>query len=184
PPGWVLTVATGLGAPGGGCGMPPSAWCEDWVTALRCGALGSCPHLTQGNPNVDICAVCQQLFDFLRQASNQSTVEVVLDQVVGILCPHPPVVVTPCQALVRVLVDHLPWQIQHLLSGSRGTHAKPWQVCATLKLCRGEPGTAPAVTVLEAPGSHLQGSGGAGLSPKALPLPLCWLCRTLVARAE
>lgn len=29
-----------------------------------------------------------------------------------------------------------------------------------------------------------QGSGGAGLSSKALPLPLCWLCRRLVARAE
>ncbi|NXM60432.1 PSPB protein, partial [Illadopsis cleaveri] len=165
----------GLGAPGGGCGMPPSAWCQDWMTALRCGALGRCSHITQGNPDVDICAVCQQLFDFLRQASNQSTLEVVLDQVVGILCPHPPVVVTPCQALVQVLVDHLFWEIQHL---------KPWRVCATLKPCRGEPGAAPAVPVLEAPGTHLQGSGGAGLSPKALPMPVCWLCRTLVARAE
>lgn len=29
-----------------------------------------------------------------------------------------------------------------------------------------------------------QGSSGAGLSPEAMPLPLCWLCRTLVARAE
>lgn len=32
--------------------MPPSAWCQDWVTALRCGALGRCPHLTQGHPDV------------------------------------------------------------------------------------------------------------------------------------
>ncbi|NXR47536.1 PSPB protein, partial [Hippolais icterina] len=167
----------GLGAPGGDCGMPPSAWCQDWVTALRCGALGRCPHLTQGHPDVDICAVCQQLFNFLHQASNQSAVKVVLDQVVGILCPCPPVMVTLCQALVWVLVDHLLWQIQHL---------KPWQVCATLKLCRGERGAASAVPILEAPGTHLQGSGGAGLSPEALPLPLplCWLCRTLVARAE
>ncbi|NWZ73123.1 PSPB protein, partial [Acrocephalus arundinaceus] len=160
----------GLGAPGGDCGMPPSAWCQDWVTALRCGALGHCLHLSQGHPDVDICAVCLQLFNFLRQASNQSAVKVV-----GILCPRPPVVVTLCQALVRVLFDHLLWQIQHL---------KPWQVCATLKLCRGEPRTAPAVPVLEASSTHLQGSGGAGLSPEALPLPLCWLCRTLVARAE
>ncbi|NXO42987.1 PSPB protein, partial [Locustella ochotensis] len=150
PLGQVLTVATGLGAPGGGCGMPPSAWCQDWVTALRCGALGRCPHLTQGHLDVDVCALCQQLFDFLRQASNQSAVEVVLDQVVGILCPHIPVVVTPCQALVRVLVDHLLRQIQHL---------KPWQVCATLKLCRGEPGATPALPVLEAPGVHLQVRG-------------------------
>ncbi|NXI25510.1 PSPB protein, partial [Sterrhoptilus dennistouni] len=181
PPGRLLTVATGLGAPGQGCGMPPSAWCQDWMTALRCGALGRCPHLTQGNPEVDICAVCQQLFNFLRQASNQSTVEVVLDQVVGILSPHPPVTMTPCQGLLHVLIDHPLWQIQHLLKWQWRHTARGFgdTVCATLKLCHGERGAAPAVPVLEALGTHLQGSGGAGLSPKALPLPLCWLCRTL-----
>lgn len=127
-------------------------------------------------------------------------VQVVLDQVVGILSPHPPVMVTPCQALVQVLIDHPLWQIQHLLKwqwrhtargfgdtvaprdmqaagGSRHTTAsrdtmgcwglgtpgspcaapqKRWQVCAMLKLCRGEPGAAPAVPVLEALGTHLQ----------------------------
>ncbi|KAM7028554.1 pulmonary surfactant-associated protein B [Acridotheres tristis] len=175
----LLGATPGLGAPGGGCGVPPSAWCQDWVTALRCGALGRCSHLAQGHPDVDVCAVCQQFFDFLHQASNHSTVE------------------------------------------------KPWQVCATLKLCRGEPGAAPAAPMLEAPGTYLQvrghgdsggGGGGpvgictatamlagqqasgvpstgssvplpqgsveAGLAPEALPLPLCWMCRSLVARAE
>ncbi|XP_063276733.1 pulmonary surfactant-associated protein B isoform X2 [Prinia subflava] len=140
----LLGTTPGLGAPGGGCGMPPSVWCQDWVTALRCGALGRCPHLTQGHPDVDVCAVCQQLVSFFHQVSNQSATE------------------------------------------------KPWQLCATLNLCRGEPGAAPAAPALEAPGTHLQGvpvpqgSGGAALSPEALPLPLplCWLCRTLVARAE
>ncbi|XP_056364479.1 pulmonary surfactant-associated protein B isoform X2 [Oenanthe melanoleuca] len=131
----LLGASPGLGAPGGGCGVPPSAWCQDWVTALRCGALGRCPHLAQGHPDMDVCALCQQLFGFLHQASNHSATE------------------------------------------------KPWQVCATLELCRGEPGAAPAAPVLEAPGAHLQGSGGAGLSP-AMPLPLCWMCRSLVARAE
>ncbi|NXQ57771.1 PSPB protein, partial [Anthoscopus minutus] len=176
PPGRVLIVATGLRASGGACGVPPSAWCQDWVTALRCGALERCPHLTQGHPDKDVCTVCQQLFNFLHKASNQSAMEVVLGQVVGILCLHLSAVVTPRQALVRVLVHHLLWQIQD----------KPWQICATLRLCRGEPGSAPAVPILEAPSTHLQGSGGAGLSPKALPLPLplCWLCRSLVARAE
>ncbi|XP_068030435.1 pulmonary surfactant-associated protein B [Anomalospiza imberbis] len=131
----LLGTTPGLGAPEGGCGVPPSAWCQDWVTALRCGALGRCPHLTRGPPDMDTCAMCQQVLDFLRQISNESALE------------------------------------------------KPHEVCAKLKLCPGEPGAALAVPVLEAPGSHLQGSG---LSPKALPLPLplCWLCRSLVARAE
>ncbi|NWY21632.1 PSPB protein, partial [Aphelocoma coerulescens] len=158
----LLGTTPGLGAPGGGCGVPPSAWCQNWVTALRCGALGRCPHLTQGPPDVDICAVCQQLVGFLLHVSNQSTEEVVLDQVVRILCLHLPFVVIPC--LVQAL--------------------KPQQVCATVKLCHGEPGATPAVPVLEVPDTHLQGSGGAGLSPEALPVPLCWMCRKLVERAE
>ncbi|XP_041280624.1 pulmonary surfactant-associated protein B isoform X3 [Onychostruthus taczanowskii] len=131
----LLGTTPGLGAPGGGCGVPPSAWCQDWVTALRCGALGRCPHLTQGPPEVDTCAMCQHFVDFLRQISNQTAVE------------------------------------------------KPHEVCAKLQLCPAEPGAALALPDLEVPGSHLQGSG---LSPQALPLPLplCWLCRSLVARAE
>ncbi|NXP96955.1 PSPB protein, partial [Vidua macroura] len=172
PPGQVLTVATGLGAPGGGCGVPPSAWCQDWVTALRCGALGRCPHLTQGPPDMDTCAMCQMVMDFLRQISNQSALEVVLDKVVGLVCPHLPFVETLCKNLAQWLVHHLLLDIQHL---------KPQEVCAKLKLCPGEPGATLAMPVLEVPSSHLQGSG---LSPKALPLPLCWLCRSLVARAE
>ncbi|XP_066423299.1 pulmonary surfactant-associated protein B [Molothrus aeneus] len=132
----LLGTSPGLGAPGGGCGAPPSARCQDWVTALRCGALGRCPLLGQGPPEVlrdapseDACALCQQLLESLRKISNQSAVE------------------------------------------------DPLKVCTKLKLCA-EPG---AVPVLEGPGSHLQGSG---LSPLSLPLPRCWLCRSLVARAE
>ncbi|NWW69351.1 PSPB protein, partial [Ifrita kowaldi] len=164
PPGRVLTVATGLGAPGGGCGVPPSAWCQNWVTALRCGALGRCPHLTQGPPDVDVCAMCQQLVGFLRHVSNQSTAEVpaVLRQVQGILCLHLPFVVTPCRALVQAFVHRLLYECQHLMSGSGDTgqgDTKPQQVCATVKLCHGEPGAAPAVPVLELPGPHLQVPG-------------------------
>ncbi|NXO07780.1 PSPB protein, partial [Oriolus oriolus] len=136
-----------------------------------------CPHVPMSHMSPcpllqDVCAVCQQLVGFLRHISNQSAVEVVLDQVVGVLCLHLPFVAPRCRALVQALVHRLLYEIQHL---------KPRQVCAAVKLCRGEPGAAPAVPVLEVPGAHLQGSGGAG---EALPVPLCWMCRTLVARAE
>ncbi|NXD94710.1 PSPB protein, partial [Chaetorhynchus papuensis] len=168
PPGRVLTVATGLGAPGGSCGVPPSAWCQNWVTALRCGALGRCPHLTRGSPDVDACAVCQQLVGFLHLISNQSTMEVPVGRGTGTLW-------------VSLWVS--PW-------GPRAQVplgvVKPQRVCATVKLCHGEPRAAPAVPILEVPGPHLQGSGGAGLTPEALPvpMPLCWMCRKLVERAE
>ncbi|NWT08122.1 PSPB protein, partial [Vireo altiloquus] len=122
----------------------------------------------------DVCALCQQLVGFLRHISNQSAVEVVLDQVLGVLCPPLPFAAPPCRALLRALLHRLLCEIQHL---------EPRQVCATLKLCRGELG---AVPVPEVPGDRPQGSAGPGLSPRALPVPvpLCWMCRTLVARAE
>nr|XP_031362611.1 pulmonary surfactant-associated protein B [Lonchura striata domestica] len=176
PPGWVLTVATGLGAPGGGCGVPPSAWCQDWVTALRCGALGRCPHLTQRPSDTqDTCTVCQEITEYLRKIYNQSTSEVsleeVLERMVGLVCPYLRYEENSCKELAQLFAHDLLWNIVHLNS---------WDVCVKLKLCPSGP-RAAAVPILEAPGSHLQGSG---LVPKALPLPLCWLCRSLVARAE
>ncbi|XP_058676299.1 pulmonary surfactant-associated protein B [Ammospiza caudacuta] len=172
----LLGSSPGLGAPGGGCGVPPSAWCQDWVTALRCGALGRCPRLGQGPlealrdaPDLDACAVCQQLLDSLRHISSVSAVEVVLDHLVGLACPHMPLVESLCKKVVNDLVHHFLQNMQHLDS---------WSVCAKLTLCLGEPGVVP---VLEGPGSHLQGPA---LSPLSLPLPRCWLCRSLVARAE
>ncbi|NWV87257.1 PSPB protein, partial [Machaerirhynchus nigripectus] len=176
PPGWVLTVATGLGAPGGRCGVLPSAWCQNWVTALRCGALGRCPHLTQGHPDVDVCALCQQLVGFLRHVSNQSAVEVVLDQVVGMLCLHLPFVATLCGALVRALVHRLLCEIHHL---------EPWQVCATVKLCHREPAAAPAVPIFDVPGTLLQvpGPGGSGGRGAVAPRAMAPRCRGAQPRA-
>lgn len=44
---------------------------------------------------------------------------------------------------------------------------KPWQVCATLKLCRGEPGAALAAPIFGEPGTYLQvrGQRGGGGGP-------------------
>ncbi|NXB66532.1 PSPB protein, partial [Struthidea cinerea] len=183
---WVLTVATGLGAPGGGCGVPPSAWCQNWVTALRCGALGHCPHLSQGPPDMDVCALCQQLLGFLRHISNQSSVEVPVGtgdrghcgSVVGILCLHLPFMVTPCQALVQALVHRLLYECQHLMRWRR-PHRRWSRQCWGAQPRRSVPIPGPQCPLP-------QGSGGAGQSPEALPMPvpLCWMCRKLVERAE
>ncbi|XP_027487015.1 pulmonary surfactant-associated protein B-like isoform X4 [Corapipo altera] len=131
----LLGATPGLGAPGGGCGVPPSAWCQSWDTALRCGALEHCPLLTQRPPDVDTCALCQQLFAFLHRVSNQSAVQV------------------------------------------------PRQICANLKLCPAEPGSAAAMPALGTLGTHPQ-EPPPGPVALPVPLPLCWLCRTFVAQAE
>ncbi|XP_071435309.1 pulmonary surfactant-associated protein B isoform X2 [Pithys albifrons albifrons] len=172
----LLGATPGLGAPGGGCGVPPSAWCQSWDTALRCGALEHCPHLAQRDPDVDTCAICQQLFDFLHRVSNQSSVQVAVEQVLRGLCLPLPILATPCQATVHTLVLRLLWELQHLV---------PRQACANLKLCPGEPGGAPAMPALGVLSTHLQAVAAPSV-PVALPvpLPLCWLCRTFVTQAE
>ncbi|NWU87512.1 PSPB protein, partial [Onychorhynchus coronatus] len=153
PPGSVLMAATGLGAPGDGCGVPPSAWCQSWETALRCGALERCPHLTQRPPDVDTCAICQQLFDFLHRVSNQSSVQVAVEQVLRALCLPLPVLVAPCQFVVHMLIPRILWKLQHLV---------PRQICANLQLCQAEPGGAAAAPALGALGTHLQVRGVLG----------------------
>ncbi|XP_071435310.1 pulmonary surfactant-associated protein B isoform X3 [Pithys albifrons albifrons] len=101
------TPAPGLGAPGGGCGVPPSAWCQSWDTALRCGALEHCPHLAQRDPDVDTCAICQQLFDFLHRVSNQSSVQVPRQACANLkLCPGEPGG-APAMPALGVLSTHL-----------------------------------------------------------------------------
>uniref|UniRef100_A0A8C3GY60 Surfactant protein B n=1 Tax=Corvus moneduloides TaxID=1196302 RepID=A0A8C3GY60_CORMO len=92
-------------------------------------------------------------------------------------CPRCPLLQDVC-AMCQQLVGFL------RRVSNQSTEEKPQQVCATVNLCHGEPGVAPAVPVLEVPGTHLQGPGGAGLSPEALPVPLCWMCRKVVERAE
>ncbi|XP_063031513.1 proactivator polypeptide-like 1 [Melospiza melodia melodia] len=173
----LLGTTPGLGAPGGGCGVPPSAWCQDWVTALRCGALGRCPRLGQGPlealgdplealrdaPDLDACAVCQQLLDSLRHISSVSAVEVVLDDLVGLACPHILVVESLCKRAVNDLVHRFLQNMQHLDS---------WSVCAKLTLCREEPGVVP---VLEGPGSRLQHPKNATVPALSLSLGPCAL---------
>ncbi|XP_057268581.1 pulmonary surfactant-associated protein B [Pezoporus wallicus] len=75
--------------------------------------------------------------------------------------------VPPCQELV-----HQYWSL--LLTDIEG-RLKPSAVCARLELCPGPAGGGPALALLGALQNRPQGS---------LPVPRCWLCRSLVARLE
>ncbi|XP_039571138.1 proactivator polypeptide-like 1 isoform X1 [Passer montanus] len=161
----LLGTTPGLGAPGGGCGVPPSAWCQDWVTALRCGALGRCPRLSQGPPEMDACAVCQYFVDCLGKISNKTALEEVLEHVVGLVCPHLHLN-TSCYDLAKLMVSLLLWDIQNL---------EPREVCVNLQLCPPEPGAALALPVLELPGGHRQDPKGATVPALSLSLGPCAL---------
>ncbi|KAM9609525.1 pulmonary surfactant-associated protein B [Morphnus guianensis] len=172
---WVLTAATGLGVPGGHCGVPPTAWCQSWETALRCGALEHCARHAWAPPTTDVCADCQQIVTLLTRMANESATKAAVEGFLWRECAALPVpsMVPSCQNLVheyfsRLLID---------LEG----HLKPSAICARLELCPGEPGGAPAMPPLGALSTHLQVTAGKALP---IPLPLCWLCRTFLARAE
>ncbi|XP_071273716.1 pulmonary surfactant-associated protein B [Agelaius tricolor] len=200
-----LTVAAGLGAPGGGCGVPPSARCQDWVTALRCGALGRCPLLGQGPPEVlrdapsevrpppvspaplDACALCQQLLESLRKISNQSAVEDPLKVCTELkLCPEPGAV-----PVLEGPGSHLQYPLSLCSVPSTLQVPCPCTVSPVPVQCPLSPALSPvpvqyplSLYNVPCPCTVSPVPQGSGLSPLSLPLPRCWLCRSLVARAE
>ncbi|XP_074419488.1 pulmonary surfactant-associated protein B [Larus michahellis] len=169
----LLCATPGLGVPGGRCGAPPSAWCQSWEMALRCGALGHCARAVWAPPGTDICADCQQIITLLIHMANESATKVAVEGFLRRECAALPVptMVPPCQNLVHEYFSLL-------LTDLEG-HLKPSAVCARLDLCPGKSGGGPAVLPLGTLSARLQ--VGDALP---MPLPLCWLCRTFLARAE
>ncbi|KAM9252461.1 pulmonary surfactant-associated protein B [Cariama cristata] len=171
----LLCAAPGLGVPGDRCGVPPPAWCQSWETALRCGALGHCARHAWAPPATDVCADCQQIVTLLTRMANESSTKAAVDGFLRRECAALPVpaMVPHCQNLVHQYLGLLLADLERLL--------KPSAICAHLELCPGEPGGAPAVPPLEALSARLQAAADEALP---VPLPLCWLCRTFLARAE
>ncbi|XP_042657333.1 pulmonary surfactant-associated protein B isoform X2 [Tyto alba] len=171
----LLSAIPGLGVPGEHCGVPPPAWCQSWETALRCGALGRCARLAWAPPAMDICSDCQQIVTLLTRMANESATKAAVERFLRRECAALPVptMVPPCQNLVHEYFS--------LLLDDLQGHLKPSAICARLELCPGEPGGAPAVPPLGALSARLQVAAGKALP---VPMPLCWLCRTFLARAE
>ncbi|XP_063214898.1 pulmonary surfactant-associated protein B isoform X2 [Chroicocephalus ridibundus] len=171
----LLCATPGLGVLGGRCGAPPSAWCQSWETALRCGALGHCARAVWAPPGTDICADCQQIITLLIHMANESATKVAVEGFLRRECAALPVptMVPPCQNLVHEYFSLL-------LTDLEG-HLKPSAVCARLDLCPGKSGGGPAVLPLGTLSARLQVAAREALP---MPLPLCWLCRTFLARAE
>ncbi|XP_054660376.1 pulmonary surfactant-associated protein B [Grus americana] len=171
----LLCATPGLGGPGGRCGVPPATWCQSWETALRCGALGHCARHAWAPPDTDVCADCQQIVTLLARMANESATKAAVEGFLRRECAALPVptMVPGCQTLVHEFFS--------LLLADLEGHLKPSAVCARLELCPGEPGGTPAVPPLVALGTRLQVAASEALP---VPLPLCWLCRTFLARAE
>ncbi|XP_040437507.1 pulmonary surfactant-associated protein B, partial [Falco naumanni] len=126
-------------------------------------------------PTLDTCDNCQQIVTFLTTIANESATKVAVEGFLQRECAALPLpsLVSPCRDLLHRHLDRVVTDLESRL--------KPSVICARLELCPGEPGGPPAVPLSGALSTHLQVPTGEGLP---LPLPLCWLCRTFVARAE
>ncbi|XP_075580216.1 pulmonary surfactant-associated protein B [Pelecanus crispus] len=171
----LLWATPGLGVPGERCGGSPPARCQSWETLLRCGALGRCASPPGAAPTTDMCADCQQIVTLLTRMANESATKAAVEGFLRRECAALPVptMVPPCQNLVHEYFG--------LLLADLEGRLKPSAVCARLELCPEERGGVPAVPPLGALNARPQVPASEALP---VPLPLCWLCRTFLARAE
>uniref|UniRef100_A0A663EB39 Surfactant protein B n=1 Tax=Aquila chrysaetos chrysaetos TaxID=223781 RepID=A0A663EB39_AQUCH len=150
-----------------------------------------CPHVS--HPHVsrprarchllqDVCADCQQIVTLLTRMANESATKGFLRRECAAL--PVPSMVPPCQNLVHeyfslLLIDlegHLPWghRCGHLHGHKHGHGWEPIGPSVGASMA-----TAPPL--VSRVNACPQVAAGKALP---IPLPLCWLCRTFLARAE
>ncbi|XP_059112700.1 pulmonary surfactant-associated protein B isoform X3 [Peromyscus eremicus] len=203
---WLLLLLPTLCSPGAAagsassldCAQGPKFWCQNLEQAVQCRALGHCLQEVWGHagPN-DLCQECEDIVHLLVKMTKedvfQDTIRKFLEQECEVL---------PLKLLVprcrQVLDVYLPLVIDYFQS-----QINPKAICNHVGLCplaqakpEQEPGTQDAIpdpllnklvlsampgALLARPGLHTQ-----DLSEQQLPIPLpfCWLCRTLIKRVQ
>ncbi|XP_051010680.1 pulmonary surfactant-associated protein B isoform X2 [Acomys russatus] len=198
---WLLLLPT-LCSPGAAlspdCAQGPKFWCQNLEQAVQCRALGHCLQEVWGHVGAnDLCQECEDIVHLLTKMAKedifQDTVRKFLEQECDIL---------PLKLLVprcrQVLDVYLPMVIDYFQS-----QINPKAICSHVGLCPlGQPKpeqklgmvnatpdlllnkpVLPALpgALLARPGLHTQ-----DLSEQQLPIPLpfCWLCRTLIKRVQ
>ncbi|XP_005076151.1 pulmonary surfactant-associated protein B isoform X1 [Mesocricetus auratus] len=192
-PGAAVGSATSLD-----CAQGPKFWCQNVEQAVQCRALGHCLQEVWGHVGAnDLCQECEDIVQLLIKMTKedifQDTIRKFLEQECEIL---------PLKLLVprcrQVLDVYLPLVIDYFQS-----QINPKAICNHVGLCplrqakpEQEPGMQDAIpdplmnklvlpvlpgAFVARPGPHTQ-----DLSEQQLPIPLpfCWLCRTLIKRVQ
>ncbi|XP_013006935.1 pulmonary surfactant-associated protein B isoform X4 [Cavia porcellus] len=184
------------------CSQGPKFWCQSLEQALQCRALGHCLQEVWGHVGADdLCQECEDIVRILTKMAKevifQKTIRKFLERECDVL---------PLKLLVprchSVLETYFPLVIDYFQS-----HITPKDICWNLGLCQPrqpdpqpEPGmpsplpnslseTLPDLLVPPRlpralsvwPGPHTQ-----DLSEQQFPIPLpyCWLCKTLLKRVQ
>nr|XP_035973291.1 pulmonary surfactant-associated protein B isoform X2 [Halichoerus grypus] len=190
---WLLLLSTLCGAGAAdwtasplACAWGPEFWCQSLEQALQCRALGHCLQEVWGHAKADdLCQECEDIVRSLtkmtKEAIFQDTMRKFLEQDCDVL-PFK-LLVPQCHHLLDtyfpVVIDYFQSQIN------------PKVICKPLGLCKpGSPGPGqesglsdllPEKLILPRLPGPLQ-----DLSEPRLPIPLpyCWLCRTLIKRIQ
>ncbi|KAK9395320.1 pulmonary surfactant-associated protein B [Crotalus adamanteus] len=184
------------------CAKGAAYWCSNLMTAIKCGALDHCVQngwnqasnesVWNRISNEDMCADCKQLISILVRMAKESTFKETLQKYLEHECTNLPLqtLIPQCQALVKDFYARLIASLEEQFD--------PSIICAQLGACPADllgskDGLMQLLTGLEQlllllPGqTPILPSGHTQESPQELlpiPLPLCWLCRTFIGKAE
>nr|XP_025724052.1 pulmonary surfactant-associated protein B isoform X1 [Callorhinus ursinus] len=198
---WLLLLSTLCGAGAADwtassldCARGPAFWCQSLEQALQCRALGHCLQEVWGHARADdLCQECEAIIRILTKMTKEAIFQDRMRKFLEKECDTLPskLLVPQCSHLLDtyfpVLIDYFQSQIN------------PKVICKHLGLCepgRPEPGQESGLSDLlpeklifpRLPGA-LQVRAGPhtqDLSEQRLPIPLpyCWLCRTLIKRIQ
>ncbi|XP_075418772.1 pulmonary surfactant-associated protein B [Tenrec ecaudatus] len=200
---WLLVLPT-LCGPGNAAAVSPSSslacsrgpefWCQSLEQAVQCRALGHCLQEVWGHAGADdLCQECEDIIRILtkmtKEAIFQDSMRKFLEQQCAIL---------PLKLLVpqchHVLDVYYPLIVEYFQS-----QINPKGICEYVGLCKlkqPEPGQEPELpdpllgslvlsvmpeVLQRGAGPHTQDLSGQQFP---IPLPFCWLCRTLLQRVQ
>uniref|UniRef100_A0A8C6VTJ1 Pulmonary surfactant-associated protein B n=1 Tax=Naja naja TaxID=35670 RepID=A0A8C6VTJ1_NAJNA len=169
------------------CAKGAAYWCSNLMTAIQCGALDHCLGEVGGSQRVspfffqDMCADCKQILSILVRMAKESAFKKYLEDE----CTNLPLqtLIPQCQALVKDYYARLidPSLICTQLGACPAD--LPGSQDGLMQLLRGLEWLLPQLQgqVSTLPSGHTQAPGELLLP---IPLPLCWLCRTFIGKAE
>nr|XP_015094260.1 pulmonary surfactant-associated protein B isoform X1 [Vicugna pacos]XP_015094261.1 pulmonary surfactant-associated protein B isoform X1 [Vicugna pacos]XP_015094262.1 pulmonary surfactant-associated protein B isoform X1 [Vicugna pacos] len=173
-----------------GCAQGPKFWCQSLEQALQCRALGYCLQEVWGHAGADdLCQECEDIARILtkmaKEAIFQDRIRKFLDHECDVLSLK--LLVPQCHHMLDI---YFPQVIDRLQS-----QMNPKAICEHMGLCKPKSPqpelSDPLLDELVLP--VLPGALQARPGPQTqdlseqrfpIPLPFCWLCRTLINRIQ
>ncbi|KAM6202360.1 pulmonary surfactant-associated protein B [Rhynchocyon petersi] len=180
------------------CAQGPEFWCQTLEQALQCGALGHCLQDVWGHADADdLCQECEDIIHIFTKMAKEAVFQDTMRKFLEHQCDILPLklLVPQCR---HVLDLNYPLVIDYFQSQ---INAKA--ICDHLGLCKRwhpEPGQGPHQesrlleslqedsVLLVLPETLQRGDGPYTQDLREqkfpIPLPFCWLCRTLIKRVQ